>query len=109
MDGTSAAAARSIRTAGVLEGQSGARRAKRPPSSDIISHSFVLEAPKTARMRASNKAFISARRLYTVFVNVREITGFVSLALFVFPEMQIVALRCCPSARAPTQLSCAPT
>jgi len=47
---------------------------------------FVLEVPKTARMRASNKAFLSACRLYTVFVNVREVTGLVSSALFVFPE-----------------------
>lgn len=54
-----------IRIAGVLEGQPVALRAPRPLSSDDISHSFVLEAPETTRMRASNKAFISACRMST--------------------------------------------
>lgn len=59
---TSTAAARFTRIAGVLAGRSVALRAKRPLSSDIISHLFVLEVPKTTRMAASNKAFISAGR-----------------------------------------------
>lgn len=34
--------------------------------------------------------------LYTMFVDVHAITGCVSSALLVFPEMRIGALRCCP-------------